>query len=97
MTRSERRKVNFEILKKKEMLKIKRVVTIETIFDNCKDCEFSEKIDLSEDRYKILCKKKSRKDIDICGKIKKIGFYPYGEVNGSCPNLTLMMFDDDMK
>ena len=97
MTRTERRKQNFEKLKQKEALKIKRMVTIDTILQNCDECEFCKKIILFENKQKWICLNKSRKDIQIFEKNKKIGFYPYGEISGVCPNLALMMFDDESK
>lgn len=106
MTRSEKRKIKYEALLKKEAEKEQICATIETIKNTCEDCEFCKKFNAtlteSEPRDKWVCAKKARQEMIISkdeytGEIKslKIGFYPYGMVNGKCINFVYMRMMDD--
>ena len=106
MTRSEKKKVQFEKLKQKEAEKEQVCVTVETIKETCSDCEHCKKLNTTIDeeypKEKWKCLRKARQDLDITkdcynGNIlsMKIGVYAYGVVCGKCGYLTFMRFSDD--
>ena len=103
MTRSERRKKNFEEFKQKELKNKQIVVTLMTMIKYCKDCHLNEETIVYKDEYetikKMICKKKCRKT--ITDKDRKFGVsfceiqgkIPY--LNCDCENICLMHFEEE--
>lgn len=101
MTRSERRKVQFEEFKKKESEKQKRLCTLKTILRNCKECEHC-KIVVTDQFDNITvrlwsCRVKARRNLKI-HQNHDVDFIPSGYtfVSGKCNLLGLMVLEDNL-
>ena len=109
MTRSERRKKQYEELLRKDSQKITRCCTSKTIYKNCLNCpnclkSISEDIDIYKCE-KWECRNKARKPMNVLFsdtengreiKTATIMGYLYGDINGKCESLSVMIIEDEL-